>query len=184
MSKRAGVFVSAKDIVDKVGKDVVRFIMVTRRDDVSMDFDFRKAIEQSRDNPVFYVQYAYARSHSIMRLFGRTFRNRSIPTARSVNLELLDSDDMPLIKILVDWPRQILMAAQKREPHRIVFFLLEVAAVFHSFWNQGKDNSLLRFVIPDDFAKTCARLTLLKATQNVMETAFAIIGITPLEELR
>jgi arginyl-tRNA synthetase len=119
-----------------------------------------------------------------MRLFGRTFPNETIPPIDDVNLELLDDNDMPLIKIMADWPRQVLMAAQKREPHRISFFLSEVAAVFHSFWNQGKDNSLLRFVIPDDFPKTCARLTLLKAMQSIMETAFSIIGITPLEELR
>jgi arginyl-tRNA synthetase len=184
MSKRVGAFVAAKDIVDKVGKDAVRFIMLTRRDDVPLDFDFKKIVEQSRDNPVFYVQYAYARSHSIMRLFDKTFPTKTLPPVTNVNLELLDDCDMLLMKTMADWPRQVLLAAQKREPHRIAFFLSELAAVFHSFWNQGKDNSLLRFVIQDDFEKTCSRLTLLKAMQNVMETAFAIIGITPREELR
>jgi arginyl-tRNA synthetase len=184
MSKRAGTFVTAKDIVNKVGKDVVRFIMLTRRDDVSLDFDFQKVVDQSRDNPVFYVQYAYARSHSVMRLFYRTFTDRTIPPVAQVDLTLLDDDDLQLIKIIADWPRQALMAALKREPHRIAFFLSELSTVFHSFWNQGKDNPLLRFVIPDNFPKTCARLILLKAMQNVMEIAFAIIGVTPLEELR
>jgi arginyl-tRNA synthetase len=184
MSKRSGTFVSAKDIVNKVGKDVVRFTMLTRRDDVPLDFDFQKVVDQSRDNPVFYVQYAYARSHSVMRLFRRSFPTKTISAAKSTDLTLLDHDDLPLIKVLADWPRQVVMATQKREPHRIAFFLSELAAVFHSFWNQGKENPLLRFIIPKNFEKTCARLVLLMAMQNVMETAFSIIGVAPLEELR
>jgi arginyl-tRNA synthetase len=119
-----------------------------------------------------------------MRLFRRTFPTKTIPTAENADLTLLDYDDLPLIKVLADWPRQAIVAAQKREPHRIAFFLSELAAVFHSFWNQGKENPLLRFVIPKNFEKTCARLAPLMAMQNVMETAFSIIGIAPLEELR
>jgi arginyl-tRNA synthetase len=184
MSKRAGTFVTARDIVDKVGKDVVRFIMLTRRDDVPLDFDFQKVVDQSRDNPVFYVQYAYARSHSIFRLFQRTFPRSTFPDISGVDLELLDDDDLQLVKILADWPRQIMVAAQKREPHRIAFFLSEVASVFHSFWNQGRENALLRFILPNNFEKTCARIILLKAMQNVIESAFAIIGVTPMEELK
>jgi arginyl-tRNA synthetase len=184
MSKRAGTFITARDIVDKVGKDVVRFIMLTRRDDVSLDFDFQKVVDQSRDNPVFYVQYAYARSHSILRLFSRTFPQNKIPDVESVNLKLLDDNDLQLAKILADWPRQVMIAAQKHEPHRIAFFLCEVASVFHSFWNQGKDNALLRFILPDNFEKTCARIILLKAMQNVIESAFNVIGVTPVEELK
>ncbi|MDR0632190.1 MAG: arginine--tRNA ligase [Holosporaceae bacterium] len=184
MSKRAGTFVTAKDILDKVDRDVIRFIMLTRRDDVSLDFDFKKVVDQSRDNPVFYVQYAYARSHSVMKLFQRVFPGKAIPNARDANLKLLDDGDIRLAKIISDWPRQVIAAARKREPHRIAFFLCETAAVFHSFWNQGKDNSLMRFILPDDFDKTCARLVLLRAMQNVVESAFNIIGITPVEELR
>jgi arginyl-tRNA synthetase len=184
MSKRAGTFVSARDILDKVDKNVIRFIMLTRRDDVSLDFDFKKVVEQSKNNPVFYVQYAYARSHSVMKLFHRAFPGMGIPTIADANLELLDDCDLSLAKILADWPRQIMVAANKREPHRIVFFLLDLAAVFHSFWNQGKDNCLLRFVIPNNPEKTKARLILLKAMQNVIERAFDIIGATLVEELR
>ncbi|MDR2158291.1 MAG: arginine--tRNA ligase [Holosporaceae bacterium] len=184
MSKRAGTFITARDIVDKVGKDVARFIMLTRRDDVSLDFDFQKVVEQSRDNPVFYAQYAYARSCSVIKLFHQTFPDKKIPDVQDINLELLDDEDLRLIKIMADWPRRVIMAAQKREPHRIAFFLLELAAVFHSMWNQGKDNSLLRFIIPEDFAKTCARIVLLKTMQNVVESAFNIIGVAPIEELR
>ncbi|MDR1982578.1 MAG: arginine--tRNA ligase [Holosporaceae bacterium] len=184
MSKRAGTFITAKDIVDKVGKDVVRFIMLTRRDDVPLDFDFQKVVDQSRDNPVFYVQYAYARSCSVMKLFHRTFPGETIPDIKDIKLKLLEDVDLQLIKIMSDWPRQVMMAAKKREPHKIAFFLLELAAGFHSFWNQGKDNSLLRFVIPEDFEKTCARVILLKIMQNVIESAFDIIGVTPIKELR
>lgn len=184
MSKRAGTFVTARDIIEKVGKDVVRFIMLTRRDDVSLDFDFQKVVDQSRDNPVFYVQYAYARSHSVIRLFQKTFPDADVSNIDNSYLWLLGDSDIQLAKILADWPRQVIMAAQKHEPHRIAFFLSEIAAVFHSFWNQGKDNALLRFVLPDNYEKTCARIVLLKAMQNVIESAFDIIGVTPIEELR
>jgi arginyl-tRNA synthetase len=185
MSKRAGTFITAKDVIDSVGKDVVRFIMLTRRDDVSLDFDFKKVIEQSRDNPIFYVQYAYARTHSVFRQFSQAFSGKSLPKLKNINLQLLDTNgDLQMIKTLCDWPRQVIIAAKNREPHRIAFYLSEVAAKFHSLWNQGKDNSQLRFIIVDDFNKTCARMILLRAVQNVIETAFKIIGITPLEELR
>jgi arginyl-tRNA synthetase len=182
MSKRAGTFVTARDIIDKVGKDAVRFIMLTRRDDAPLDFDFRKVVDQSRDNPVFYVQYAYARSNSVLKLFHRTFPGRLIPD--EVNPELPDENDLQLIKIMADWPRRIVSAALKREPHRIAFYLTELAAVFHSFWNLGKNDSLMRFVIPEDFEKTCARITILKAMHDIMKSAFNIIGVTPVEELR
>ncbi|MDR0968464.1 MAG: arginine--tRNA ligase [Holosporaceae bacterium] len=184
MSKRAGTFVTARDIIDEVGKDVIRFIMLTRRDDAPLDFDFEKVVDQSRENPVFYTQYAYARSCSVMKLFQRVFPNKSLPSAGDANLALLDDQDLQLVKKMSDWPRQVIIAAQKREPHRIAFFLCELAAVFHSFWNQGRENSLLRFIIPEDLDKTRARLIVLKAMQNVMKTAIDIIGVTPVEELR
>ncbi|MDR1551296.1 MAG: arginine--tRNA ligase [Holosporaceae bacterium] len=184
MSKRAGTFVTARDILDKVDKNVIRFIMLTRRDDASLDFDFKKVVDQSRDNPVFYVQYAYARSHSVMKLFRKTFPMTCIPSADKVDFDLLDSSDVELAKILSDWPRQVIMAANKREPHRIVFFLLDLAAVFHSIWNQGNENAMLRFILPDDLEKTRARVVLLGALQNVLESAFDIIGATLVEELR
>jgi arginyl-tRNA synthetase len=183
MSKRAGTFVTARDIVDKVGKDVVRFMMLTRRDDVQLDFDFQKVVDQSKDNPVFYVQYAYARTHSVIKLFHKTFPKVSEKT-EEVNWNLLDDEDMKLVKIMADWPRQIIIAARKREPHRIATFLIELSSVFHSLWNQGKENCLLRFVIPNDLPKTIAKITMLEAMQNIVESAFDIIGITPTEELK
>ncbi|MCR5224690.1 MAG: arginine--tRNA ligase [Alphaproteobacteria bacterium] len=183
MSKRAGTFITARDIIDKVGKDVVRFIMLTRRDDAALDFDFKKVVEQSKDNPVFYVQYAYARTHSVLKQFEKTFGKQDVRISE-VNANLLSEECLPLLKTIADWPRQVVMAARNREPHRIAFFLADVAAAFHSLWNQGKENTVLRCVLPDDFDKTCANLALIKAMQNVIETAFSIMGITAIKELR
>ncbi|MDR2067843.1 MAG: arginine--tRNA ligase [Holosporaceae bacterium] len=185
MSKRAGSYVTARDIIDKVGKDVIRFMMLTRRDDASLDFDFVKVVEQSRDNPVFYVQYAYARTHSVIKLFMQTFGSEEMPSVLDIDLNLLDMNcDMKLVKALADWPRQVMMAAKNYEPHRIVFFLIDLASIFHFLWNQGKENSQLRFILPNDLPKTKARIMLLKAMQHVIESAFDIIGITHVEELR
>jgi arginyl-tRNA synthetase len=184
MSKRAGTFITVRDIIDRVGKDVIRFIMLTRLDGALLDFDFKKVVEQSRDNPVFYVQYAYARTWSVFRQFHQTF-GKEVPNIDEINLNLLDDEnEFQLIKVLADWPRQILMAARNREPHRIAFYLCDVAAKFHYLWNSGKDNATLRFILIDDFEKTCARMMLLRATQLVIESAFGVIGVTPLRELR
>ncbi|MDR2794603.1 MAG: arginine--tRNA ligase [Holosporaceae bacterium] len=184
MSKRAGTFVTVRDIMKKVGKDVVRFIMLTRRDDAPLDFDFQKVVEQSRDNPVFYVQYAYARTHSVMKQFFHTF-NCSLPNIDNVNLDLLNAEaELQMLKTLADWPRQLVMAAKNREPHRLAFYLAELASKFHFLWNQGKDNAMLRFILADDFEKTAAKMILIMLIQNVIESAFKIIGITPLRELR
>jgi arginyl-tRNA synthetase len=191
MSKRAGTFISAKDIIDKVGRDVVRFTMLTRIDNAPLDFDFQKVIEQSRNNPVFYVQYAYARTHSVFKQFYQVFNEKKISNVvdidrnvDTIDLNLLDDDgELQLIKVLADWPRQILMAARHREPHRIAFYLCDLAAKFHSLWNKGKDDAQLRFILADDFEKTCARMILLSAIQKVIESAFHIMGITPVREL-
>lgn len=184
MSKRAGTFITAKDIVDRVGKDVVRFIMLTRKDDASLDFDFKKVVDESRDNPVFYVQYASARAHSVLRQFKSTFQ-KEVPAVEQTDLSLLDAEgEIILLKTLLDWPRQVHMAARSREPHRIVFYLLDVATNFHALWNSGKEDSLLRFVLPDDFAKTCARMFMIKAMLNVIRIALNIVGIEPIEEMR
>lgn len=184
MSKRAGVFVSANDVLQKVGKDVIRFIMLTRRDDVPLDFDFKKAIEQSRENAIFYVQYAHARLNSVFKMYYEVFK-RDIPDIENVDLNLLDdSSDILLAKIIADWPRQLVIASNKREPHRLAFFLFDLASVFHSIWNQGKDNNLLRFILANNIEKTNARMILLKSMQNVIKIAMRIIGIPPVEELK
>ncbi|GHU14219.1 arginine--tRNA ligase [Alphaproteobacteria bacterium] len=184
MSKRAGTFVTVRDVLDNVGKDAIRFIMLTRRDDAPLDFDFKKVVEQSRDNPVFYVQYAYARTHSVLKQFAQTF-HKPVPNVADVDLSLLDSDaDLQLLKTLADWPRQVVMAAQNKEPHRIAFYLSDLASKFHFLWNQGKDNAMLRFVLAEDFQRTSAKMVLVMLMQNVIESAFGIIGVTPIEELR
>ncbi|MDR2268195.1 MAG: arginine--tRNA ligase [Holosporaceae bacterium] len=184
MSKRAGTFVTVRDVLDSVGKDVIRYIMLTRRDDAPLDFDFQRVVEQNRDNPVFYVQYAYARTHSVLKQFAAVFQ-KPVPSVTEVNLSLLDSEpELNLLKTLSDWPRQVFMAAKNREPHRLTFYLAELASRFHFLWNQGKDNAMLRFVLANDFEKTAARMILLRAMQNIIESAFHIIGITAIEELR
>lgn len=184
MSKRAGTFITAKDIVDRVGKDVVRFIMLTRKDEAALDFDFQKVVDETRDNPVFYVQYASARAHSVLRQFVSTF-NQEVSDVDDVNLSLLDSEsEIKLLKTLLDWPRQVYMAARSREPHRVIFYLLSVASDFHALWSQGKENALLRFILPDNFEKTCARMVMIKAMINVIKIALNIAGIEPIEEMR
>ena len=187
MSKRAGTFIAVSDVINSVGKDVVRFIMLTRRDDAPLDFDFKQVMDQSRDNPVFYVQYAYARTHSVLHQFTQSFPEENLPAVgdiSGVDLNLLDSEDMDLLKILCDWPRQAAMAAKNKEPHRLAFYLGDVAAKFHQLWNQGKNDSTLRFIFANNLQKTCAKMLLLLATQNVIEIVFGIIGITPMKELR
>lgn len=185
MSKRSGTFITARDVIDSVGKDVIRFMMLTRRDDAPLDFDFEKVVEQSRDNPVFYVQYAYARTHSVFRQFSQTFSDKNLQEAiEQSDLNLLEDEDLKMLKILCDYPRQVIMAARNREPHRLAFYLSDVAAKFHALWNQGKENTTLRFILNDDYPKTCAKMTLLKAVQNVIESAFGIIGVEPVKELR
>lgn len=185
MSKRSGTFITVRDVINSVGKDVIRFIMLTRRDDAPLDFDFKKVVDQSRENPVFYVQYAYARTHSVFRQFKQVFPEVDLEkTITGADINLLEDEDMVMIKTLCDYPRQIVIAAKNREPHRLAFFLSEVAAKFHALWNQGKENTQLRFISSDNYGKTCAKMALLKAVQNVIESAFKIIGVTPMEELR
>ncbi|MBR1735267.1 MAG: arginine--tRNA ligase, partial [Alphaproteobacteria bacterium] len=169
MSKRSGTFITVRDVINAVGKDVIRFIMLTRRDDAPLDFDFNKVVEQSRENPVFYVQYAYARTHSVFKQFKQTFPEKNINEAiENANLDLLEAEDFVLVKTLCNYPRQIAIAARNREPHRLAFYLSEVAAKFHALWNYGKENTQLRFISADDYEKTCAKMFLLRAVQNII----------------
>jgi len=184
MSKRAGTFIKLRDVTDRVGKDVTRFIMLTRRHDMGIDFDFAKVVEQTRDNPVFYVQYAHARICSVLRhgleLFPTTFDDLS-----KLNVSLLtDVSELEMIKLLASWPRQIEVAAMFREPHRIAYFLHDVASAFHTLWNKGKDQTHLRFIDPEDPAITSARLALVKGTATIIASGLELFGITPLEEMR
>ena len=178
MSKRAGTFVTLADIIDVVGKDVLRFIMLTRRSDQTLDFDYAKVTEQSRENPVFYVQYASARATSILRQ----------PEARETdvsdaNLALLeDRDELALIKLMAGFPRIIESAAATYEPHRIAFYLMDLAAHFHGLWNKGNTDPKMRFITPDAEV-TKARLAMVKAVSVVIRSGVAILGVEATEEM-
>jgi arginyl-tRNA synthetase len=187
MSKRAGTFVTLREVVDRVGRDVFRFIMLTRKNDAPLDFDFRKVTEQSRDNPVFYVQYAHARCRSVLRhaeaeLGSSAISDEALSTAA---LDLLtDPAELDLIKRLAAWPRLVESAAEAHEPHRIAFYLQDVAQSLHGLWTKGKEDAELRFIHPGDPALTSARLTLVRATQLVIASGLLVIGVQPVEELR
>ena len=186
MSKRAGTFVTLRDVIDAVGKDVIRFIMLTRRNDQSMEFDFAKVQEQSRDNPVFYVQYAHARAASVLRhvsALPADTADRDAWLCQFDRQRLTAPDEIALIKVLASWPRVIEGAADSHEPHRIAFYLGDVAAAFHSLWNRGKDDARLRFIIDDDAVLTTARLALVRASQSVIASGLRLIGVEPVEEM-
>ncbi|MGB2324687.1 MAG: DALR anticodon-binding domain-containing protein, partial [Candidatus Puniceispirillales bacterium] len=178
MSKRAGTFVTLSDVLDAVGRDILRFIMLTRRADQTMDFDYAEVTTQSRENPVFYVQYAHARASSVLRQ----------DEAKQINLKdadlglLTDASEIALIRQLASYPRQVEAAGQAFEPHRIAFYLMELAASFHGLWNKGRDNASLRF-ITDDPKRTAARLKLVHATGIVIRNGFAILGVEAIEEM-
>ncbi|MEO1192530.1 MAG: arginine--tRNA ligase [Pseudomonadota bacterium] len=187
MSKRAGTFVTLRDLVDEVGPGVVRFIMLTRKNDAPLDFDLDKALEQSRDNPVFYVQYAHARAHSVLRHAAETLQNLPVDAAAlaGVSLDCLtDSGEMALIRALAEWPRLVETAAEAEEPHRIAFYLYDVAALFHGLWTRGKDEAELRFLLPEQPEVTVARLALIRAMATVLASGLDVFGVEPLEELR
>jgi arginyl-tRNA synthetase len=187
MSKRAGTFVTLRDLLDEVGKDAVRFTMLTRKADAQMEFDLDQAVAQTRDNPVFYVQYAHARCRSVLRAAAEMFGDDKVadPALATVPLDSLTADpEMVLIRRLAQWPRTVEAAAQAREPHRIAFFLYDLAADFHMLWNRGKDDSTLRFLQADRPADTLARLALVAAAAAVIRSGLAVMGVAPVEEMR
>ena len=161
--------------------------MLTRKNDAQLDFDLVKVLEQSRDNPIFYVQYAHARSYSVIRMANEIFPESdfSIESLKSINLELLkNKDEIALIKIIALWPRIIESAAESHEPHRLAFYLCELAAAFHSLWSKAKSDASLRFVIDDDLSLTQTRIALVLGMRTVVASGLEVMGITPLEELR
>ncbi|PWC91659.1 arginine--tRNA ligase [Azospirillum sp. TSO5] len=188
MSKRAGTFVTLRDVIDQVGKDVVRFIMLTRRNDQTLDFDFAKVTEQSKDNPVFYVQYAHARCRSVLRHAATALPQLDqMPAslASAANLARLDAEEeMALAKRMATWPRVVEAAAEAHEPHRIAFFLYDLASDFHALWNRGRDDASLRFLIEGDAELTTARLALIAAVATVIASGLKVMGVEPVEELR
>jgi arginyl-tRNA synthetase len=186
MSKRAGTFVTLRDLLEALGPDVVRFVMLTRRHDQQLDFDYAKVKEQSRDNPVFYVHYAHARCQSVLRTAAETLTGEALDAESLANAELArlgDEAEIALIKCLAQWPRLVEQAAVAREPHRVAFYLNDLAAAFHSLWTAGKDNATLRFLIEDDRALTLARLGLVSAVAIVIRSGLEVMGVTPLNEM-
>lgn len=185
MSKRAGTFVTLRDVVAEVGRDVTRFVMLTRKNDVALDFDFDKVLEQSRDNPVWYVQYANARVHSVLRKAAGAGIDVSDDALRKVDLAALDHPaELALIARLAAWPRLVETAASAHEPHRVAGYLSELAAEFHALWNRGNDEPDLRFVQEGDFATSQAKIALARATSVVISGGLAILGVVPVEEMR
>lgn len=186
MSKRAGTFVTLREVVDEVGRDVVRFIMLTRKNDAPLDFDFDKVTEQSKDNPVFYVQYAHARICSVLRKAGSVVGADGTADAALQEAELSklnDESELALMRRLAQWPRLVDAAADAHEPHRIAFYLYDLASDFHGFWNKGNDNEGLRFIIEEDAALTSARLALIRSVALVIASGLAILGVEPVEEM-
>ncbi|MSP88448.1 MAG: arginine--tRNA ligase [Alphaproteobacteria bacterium] len=187
MSKRSGTFITLREVIDRVGKDVVRFIMLTRRNDQSLDFDFAKVQEKTRDNPVFYVQYAHARAHSVLRHGREAFPNLDqtpAALARGPLDRLSDPAELALIRSLAAWPRTVEGAAEAHEPHRLAFYLYELAAEFHALWNRGNEDATLRFLIPGDADLSAARLALLSGMAGVIASGLKVFGVEPLEEMR
>lgn len=205
MSKRSGNFVTAREVIDEVGADALRFIMLTRKNDAPFDFDLAKVIEQSRDNPIFYVQYAHARCCSVLRnLFSSSLDAEASEDLRSwisefklmrssafqakddgaVLKNLTDESEIELIKKIANFPRVIEMAVVNFEPHRIAFYLQELAAEFHALWNKGTENPDLKFIIKDNLQLTQARIYLVLAVKKIIAEGLAIFNIKAVEEMR
>lgn len=187
MSKRSGDFITIRDVVEEVGSDSIRFMMLYRKNDAPLDFDFVKVTEQSRDNPVFYVQYAHARICSVMRRAAEIFPESEISdeTLISAPLEVLNDDaERQLMRKIAAFPRVIESAARVHEPHRLAFFLYDVASTFHSLWNKGKELPHLRFIDAEKGDTTKARLALIRATAHVIASGLTILGVEATEEMR
>ena len=180
MSKRAGSFVTLADVVREVGKDVVRFIMLTRRADAPLDFDFAKVVEASKDNPVFYVQYAHARISSLK----RKAADAGIDMASKADLSLLDDEELALVKAAAQYPRVLEGAAMAHEPHRIAFFLYDLAAEFHALWNRGNDDPERRFLLENNPQLSRARLELALGIAQIIRSGLSLMGVTATEEMR
>ena len=186
MSKRAGTFVTLRDLIDAVGKDVIRFYMLMRKNDAPLDFDLTLVRQQSRDNPVFYVQYAHARCASVLRQAERLYGHEMTqPEALiKVNFKTITHPfELSLIKMLAQWPRIVEAAAQTQEPHRVVYYLNDLAGCFHSLWTRGKEETQLRFLDEQDRAGTLARLGLVLATKSVLANGLHVVGVEPMDNL-
>ena len=176
-----------REVADRVGKDVVRFIMLTRGNEAALDFDLARAVEQSKDNPVFYVQYAHARACSALRNAAEAFPDEDLSdhTLGRAALDVLDSEEeLALIRRLAAWPRTVEAAAEAAEPHRIAYALSDIAAAFHALWNLGNVDESRRFLVAGDWPLSRARLALVRATAIVIASGLQVMGVTPAEEMR
>ncbi len=187
MSKRAGTFVALRDVVDEVGCDPVRFMMLMRKHDSALDFDLAKVVEQSKDNPVFYVKYAHARAASVLRAVAESNPDlaEGSPAITGADLSLLtDPGERALIRELARFPRIIEGAARDHEPHRVPFYLYDLASAFHQQWARGNDSPQLRFIQSEDAGLTAARLALVSAVRQIIRTGLAVLGIHAPDEMR
>jgi len=187
MSKRSGNFVTLREVVEEVGRDVTRFIMLTRKNDAPLDFDFAKVLDQSKDNPVFYVQYAHARICSVIGKAVVAFQGLDVSdkSLLGADMSLVSHEsEIAMIKQCTAWPRLVESAAEAHEPHRIAFFLYDLASEFHTFWNKGNDDPSLRFIIEGNENLTKARVALIRSVAMVIASGLEVLGVTPLEEMR
>lgn len=185
MSKRAGTFVTMRDVIEQVGPDVTRFVMLTRKQDAPLDFDFDKVTEQSKDNPVFYVQYAHARVHSVLRKAADAGINVDAATLQGADLSGLTHEaEIDVAKKIAEWPRLVEIASRTNEPHRIAFYLYELASEFHGLWNRGNEETQLRFIQEGDDATSQSKIALASAVAVVISAGLGILGVNPVEEMR
>jgi len=186
MSKRSGAFVTLSELINRAGKDVVRFMMLTRKNDSQMEFDLDKVLEQSRDNPVFYVHYAHARCRSVLRSAADQWGQGFVAPKALAKSELSLLDDpaeLEVIKIMASWPQLVESAAEAHEPHRIAYYLNDLATQFHALWNKGNDNASLRFIVSDEEVLTRSRLALVQGVATVIVSGLQVMGVEPVEEL-
>jgi arginyl-tRNA synthetase len=187
MSKRSGDFVTLREVIDEVGRDAVRFMMLFRKNDATLEFDLAKVLEQSKDNPVFYVQYAHARICSVFKQAVEALPDLDLSTESLAKADfslLADSSEADLAKLIAQFPRAIEAAALAHEPHRIAFYVHELAGAFHSLWNKGKDQPQLRFVNQTERKITEARLALLHCLRLVLVSGLAVLGVSAPQEMR
>jgi arginyl-tRNA synthetase len=179
MSKRAGEFVTLREVVDEVGADVVRFMMLFRKNEAPLDFDFAKVTEQSKDNPVFYVQYAHARISSVL----RTAEAEGISDGSPDFSLLTYASELGIIRRIAEYPRLLEAAASAHEPHRVAFYLYELAGEFHALWNKGKESPQLRFILREELGTTITRLAFLRVIRYVLANGLRILGVRPADEM-
>ena len=187
MSKRSGDFITLRDVVDEVGRDPVRFMMLYRKNDAPLDFDFAKVTEQSKDNPVFYVQYAHARCASVFRQAAEELPGVDLSEAALMNADFSKLDDrgeLDLIVKMAEWPRIVEAASEAHEPHRLAFYLYELASALHAHWNRGKDLPKLRFINAEDSQLSLSRLALVRSVAMVLASGLSVLGVDAPDEMR